>query len=181
MVIKYWVVNGTRQHSFATIYFLRKSSLTESLIKPKNGQRINTNNITLQRNLTHLKSQSPGFLKTLKTNREWTQFMSCEQWQIKEKKQFLPTSVHTTLLKSKWRPFFHQKIWNRLPAFWRKACPSIKRTQDKLVSLFSVVLLYITWKRGLPWKFAHFVLFHLIKKRSFNLLCVFSQTRIGEG
>ena len=29
-----------------------------------------------------------------------------------------------------------------------------------------------SWKRGLPWKFARFVLFRLIKKRSFNLLCV---------
>ena len=33
-------------------------------------------------------------------------------------------------------------------------------------------MLYVAWKRGLPQKFAHFVLFRLIKKRSFNLLCV---------
>ena len=33
-------------------------------------------------------------------------------------------------------------------------------------------MLYIAWKRGLPQKFACFVLFHPIKKRSFNLLCV---------
>ena len=34
--------------------------------------------------------------------------------------------------------------------------------------------LYCTWleKRGLPRKFARFVLFRLIEKRSFNLLCV---------
>ena len=50
--------------------------------------------------------------------------------------------------------------------------PSIKRTQHKLVQLFSVVLLYVAWKRGLPRKFARFVLFRLINKRSFNLLCV---------
>ena len=43
--------------------------------------------------------------------------------------------------------------------------------KDKLVSLFSV-LLYVAWKRGLPKKIARFVLFRLIKKHSFNLLCV---------
>ena len=43
--------------------------------------------------------------------------------------------------------------------------------KDKLVQLFSVVL-YVARKRWLHRKFASFVLFHLIKKRSFNLLCV---------
>ena len=33
-------------------------------------------------------------------------------------------------------------------------------------------MLYIAWKRGLPRKFARFVLFRPIKKRSFNLLHV---------
>ena len=33
-------------------------------------------------------------------------------------------------------------------------------------------MFYVAWKRGLPRKFARFVLFRLIKKRSFNLLCV---------
>ena len=33
-------------------------------------------------------------------------------------------------------------------------------------------MLYVAWKRGLPRKFARFFLFRLIKKRSFNLLCV---------
>ena len=33
-------------------------------------------------------------------------------------------------------------------------------------------MLYAAWKRGLPRKFARSVLFRLIKKRSFNLLCV---------
>ena len=37
----------------------------------------------------------------------------------------------------------------------------------------SFLLLYVAWKRGFPQKFARFVLFHLIEKRSFNLLCVF--------
>ena len=37
---------------------------------------------------------------------------------------------------------------------------------------FSVFILYIAWKRGLPLKCARFVLFRPIKKRSFNLLCV---------
>ena len=40
------------------------------------------------------------------------------------------------------------------------------------VCLFFVLFLYITRKRGLPRKCARFVLFRLIKKRSFNLLCV---------
>ena len=38
--------------------------------------------------------------------------------------------------------------------------------------LFSVFLLYVTWKGGPPRKFARFVLFRPIKKRSFKLLCV---------
>ena len=37
---------------------------------------------------------------------------------------------------------------------------------------FSVFLLYVAWKRRFPRKFARFVLFRPIKKRSFNLLCV---------
>ena len=39
---------------------------------------------------------------------------------------------------------------------------------------FSVFLLYVASKRGLPRKFSRFVLFRPIKKRSFsfNLLCV---------
>ena len=32
-------------------------------------------------------------------------------------------------------------------------------------------MLYVAWKRGLHRKFAHFVPFHPIKKRTFNLLC----------
>ena len=32
--------------------------------------------------------------------------------------------------------------------------------------------MYVAWKRGLPRQFARFVLFRLIKKHSFNLLCV---------
>ena len=32
--------------------------------------------------------------------------------------------------------------------------------------------MYVAWKRGLPRKFARFVLFRLIKKRSFQLECV---------
>ena len=44
-----------------------------------------------------------------------------------------------------------------------------------------VFLLYVAWKRGFPGKFARFVLFCLIKKRSFsfNLLCVLDLKRIG--
>ena len=44
----------------------------------------------------------------------------------------------------------------------------------KLVELFVFLLfllLYVAWKRGLPPKCAHFVLFRPIKKHSFNLLC----------
>ena len=59
-----------------------------------------------------------------------------------------------------------------LVPFSSRQPPSMKRTQDKLVWLFSVVLLYEAWKSGFPRKFARFVPFRLIKKRSFNLLCV---------
>ena len=37
---------------------------------------------------------------------------------------------------------------------------------------FSVFMLYIAWKRGLPQKCSHFVPFRPIKKPSFDLLCV---------
>ena len=56
-------------------------------------------------------------------------------------------------------------IVNVPPASWHLS------DKDKLVYLFSVVF-YVAWKRGLPRKFARFVLLRLIKKRSFNLLCV---------
>ena len=46
--------------------------------------------------------------------------------------------------------------------------------KDKLVEPFSVVL-YVAWKRWLHRKCARFVLFRLIKKRSFNLLCVLNR------
>ena len=48
----------------------------------------------------------------------------------------------------------------------KKKCASMTGT-----ILFSVVLLYVAWKRGFPRKFARFVPFRLIKKRSFNLVC----------
>ena len=38
--------------------------------------------------------------------------------------------------------------------------------------LFFFFMLYVAWKRGPPLKFARFVLFRPIIKRSFNLLCV---------
>ena len=65
---------------------------------------------------------------------------------------------------------------NSVP-FSSRQPPSIKRTQDKFVLPFSVVLLYVAWKRGFPRKFALFVLFCLIEKRSFNLLCVLDLTK----
>ena len=37
---------------------------------------------------------------------------------------------------------------------------------------FSIFMLYVAWKRGLPRKLARFVLFRPVKKHSFNLLCV---------
>ena len=37
---------------------------------------------------------------------------------------------------------------------------------------FSVFMLYVSWKSGLPRKFARFALFRPVKKRSFNLLSV---------
>ena len=42
----------------------------------------------------------------------------------------------------------------------------------ELIVCFSIFMLYVAWKRGLPRKFARFVLLRLINKRSFNLLCV---------
>ena len=45
-------------------------------------------------------------------------------------------------------------------------------TDISWIVCFSVSMLYIAWKRGLPRKFAHFVQFCLIKECSFNLLCV---------
>ena len=48
----------------------------------------------------------------------------------------------------------------------------IQLAQGKLNWLFVFLLLYLAWKRGLPRKFARFVLFRLLKKRSFSLLCV---------
>ena len=41
----------------------------------------------------------------------------------------------------------------------------------ELIVCIYVFLLYVAWKRGLPRKFARFVLFRPIKRRSFNLLC----------
>ena len=59
----------------------------------------------------------------------------------------LCTTIQQKTLKSKW----HKISW---------------------FNCFAVVLLYRAWKRGLPRKFACFVLFHLIKKHSFNFFCV---------
>ena len=36
----------------------------------------------------------------------------------------------------------------------------------------TVFMLYVAWKKGLPWKFACFALFRPIKKHCFYLLCV---------
>ena len=49
--------------------------------------------------------------------------------------------------------------------------PTDTRWVDFIVC-FLFFWLYVAWERGLPRKFARFVLFRLIKKRSFNLLCV---------
>ena len=50
------------------------------------------------------------------------------------------------------------KAWN-----WHKI---------RWIVCFSVFMLYVAWKRPLPQIFSRFVLFHPIKKCSFNLLCV---------
>ena len=71
---------------------------------------------------------------------------------------------------SPWKESYF-KTFSRLGSlvpFSSRQPPSIKRTQDKLVQLFSVVLLYVAWKRGFPGKFARFVLFRLIKKKKKN-------------
>ena len=72
----------------------------------------------------------------------------------------------------------NRSLW-RIMKLSSRQPPSIKLTQDKLVSLFSVVLLYVAWKRGLPPKFACFVLLRPITKRSFNLLCVLDLAKHG--
>ena len=51
-----------------------------------------------------------------------------------------------------------------------KLCTTEKQTIN-LTCLFFFCF-YVAWKRGFSWKFARFVLFHPIKKCSFNLLCV---------
>ena len=69
-------------------------------------------------------------------------------------------------------------LWNTLPdkLYQAKDTASIRRQMKShlfsQIVCFSVFMLYVAWKRGLPRKFARFVLFRLIKKRPFNLLCV---------
>ena len=55
-----------------------------------------------------------------------------------------------------------------LGGWWKE-----KGTRLKLCVCFSVFVLCIAWKRGLPQKCAHFALFRPMIKRNFNLLCVF--------
>ena len=58
-----------------------------------------------------------------------------------------------------------------MPGSWRNEDAWHPTDKDKLVVLFSVVL-YVARKRSLHRKCARFVLFRIIKKRSFNLWCV---------
>ena len=53
----------------------------------------------------------------------------------------------------------------------RLAHPTDTR-EVELTVCFSIFMLYVAWKRGLPRKFARFILIRPIKRRSFNLLCV---------
>ena len=68
---------------------------------------------------------------------------------------------------------FHLQWSVSLVPFFLPPASHIQLTQDKLNYLcFSVFILYVAWKRRLPRNCARYVLFHPIKKRSFNLLCV---------
>ena len=55
----------------------------------------------------------------------------------------------------------------------KQICPLL--TQAKWINclFFSVFMLYVAWKRGLPWKCSHFVLFCPIKKAFSLISCVF--------
>ena len=68
------------------------------------------------------------------------------------------------------RTLFNWMKQDKTCKFLRKSSFSsfVLHKNKQLVHLacFSVFLLYIAWKRGLPWKFAHFVLFCPIKKSS---------------
>ena len=84
---------------------------------------------------------------------------------------------HQNQCVSSWAIFI-AKIWNffitsvSLMPFSFCQPPASNWHKISWINCFSVFMLYEAWKRGLPQKFAHFVLFRPIKKRSFNLLCV---------
>ena len=48
----------------------------------------------------------------------------------------------------------------------------LRHSFNSLFEFLLFLLLYVAWKIGRPQTFACVVLFHPIKKRSFNLLCV---------
>ena len=58
-------------------------------------------------------------------------------------------------------------IFFKLPSIQQK---TVKSTS--LCPLDATKKVYVAWKRGLPRKFARFLLFRLIKKLPSNLLCV---------
>ena len=58
-----------------------------------------------------------------------------------------------------------------MPSSFRQPLISNWHMIDWIVC-FSIFMLYVAWKRGLPRKLARFVLFRPVKKHSFNLLCV---------
>ena len=70
-------------------------------------------------------------------------------------------------------PFFFIMLVSLVP-FSSRQPPTSKWHKISLINCFCLfVCLYVAWKRGILRKCARFVLFRLIKKRSFNLLCVF--------
>ena len=87
------------------------------------------------------------------------------------KHSWLPTSWSVLKKRSK----THKRLKERF-LIRRNRTKCAKFRGKPLFQLFSVVLLYVAWKRGFPRKFARFVLFCLIKKQSFNLLCVLDLT-----
>ena len=86
------------------------------------------------------------------------QYDMSESWMHQHILHALPLIIPTDIIQTVTNLTIHQPPTSN----WHKI---------KWIVCFSDFLLYVAWKRGLPWKCARFVLFRLIKKRSFNLLC----------
>ena len=84
----------------------------------------------------------------------------------------LHTNMKLTKATGKTANTVSNSIFSQSCALFLPLGSHIQLTQVELIVCFSMFMLCIAWKRGLPQKFACFALFHPIKKRSFHLLCV---------